>query len=228
MDKEERADILFVLFQCWRTMEVPHGKIWVHCERDCMVWWCLSAGMGPVDECVCNFPSYCVVDWAFRVNLRMITVSPFHCTLSMPPFFLSPFVVQHFFTSAEVLCQFFDAFRREFDLQGTHKLHEVIRLRGVHNYFQSDGSFEALEKALNRDADGKRRQFDHSFFRQLIAVFFGRWSVIMGRLTFSFLAPNLSATLSPFLIHSCNIVSFHFHSLLLHSSFPQLPSFLFG
>uniref|UniRef100_A0A914H9U3 Peptidase metallopeptidase domain-containing protein n=1 Tax=Globodera rostochiensis TaxID=31243 RepID=A0A914H9U3_GLORO len=70
---------------------------------------------------------------------------------------------------AETLCEFFDAFRKEFDLRSTNKLHEVMRLHGVHNYFQPGDNFKTLEQF----GGGPRQRFDSAFFQQLMNIFFG-------------------------------------------------------
>ncbi|KAL3089531.1 hypothetical protein niasHS_006915 [Heterodera schachtii] len=68
---------------------------------------------------------------------------------------------------AENLCEFFDAFRKEFDLKSTDKLHEVIRLHSVHNYFHPGDNFNKFEQF------GRKQRFDSAFFQQLMAIFFG-------------------------------------------------------
>ena len=74
--------------------------------------------------------------------------------------------------SADIICRFFDGFRREFDLPGTRHLHRVIRPNGAHAFLaQPDDNFVALERSLE-EADG--RQFDAEFFDQLMALFFGK------------------------------------------------------
>jgi hypothetical protein len=73
---------------------------------------------------------------------------------------------------ANIICRFFDGFRREFGLPSTRHLHQVIRPFGAHSYLQPNQNFLEMERALNR-GEHHTTQFDAEFFSQLIATFLG-------------------------------------------------------
>jgi hypothetical protein len=73
---------------------------------------------------------------------------------------------------ANIICRFFDGFRRAFGLPSTRHLHQVIRPFGAHSYLQPKANFLQMRRALNRGVH-KKMQFDAKFFTQLLDTFLG-------------------------------------------------------
>ncbi|KAI1729095.1 matrixin domain-containing protein [Ditylenchus destructor] len=65
-----------------------------------------------------------------------------------------------------VLCRFFDSFQSEYSSATTDNFHDVFRAHGVHNYYQDDDQFDALQSS-----DFQNRQFNSDFFKKILSEF---------------------------------------------------------